>query len=295
MIYYHNRHIHLLWGCIMNSKVYFIGLIKRFLFKLKKDSVSAYAAQAAFFIILSVFPFFMFLLSLIHHLPLTEQDLIHAVLQVVPASIAPFINNIINEVYTSSTTTLLSITGITAIWGASKAFYALIYGLNAVYGILETRNYIVLRLIATLYTLVFGVLLLVTLSILGFGNSIAVAIQGQFPALSDIALLVISIRATTALCILILFFLALYIVIPNRKSNIIQELPGAVVTAGGWIGFTYLYSFYIDHMSNFTNTYGSLTAIVLLMLWLYACMYMLLIGGEVNEWIQKQKTGMSQV
>lgn len=278
----------------MKSIIYFIRIIESFMFKLKKDSVSAYAAQAAFFIILSVFPFFMFLLTLIHYLPLTEQDLINAVLEIAPASIAPFINNIINEIYTSSTTTLLSITGITAIWGASKAFYALIYGLNAVYGILETRNYVVLRLIATLYTLVFGILLLITLSILGFGNSIALAIQSRIPALSEIALLVISIRATTALCILILYFLALYIVIPNRKSNILQELPGAVVTAGGWIGFTYLYSFYIDHMSNFTNTYGSLTAIVLLMLWLYACMYMLLIGGEVNEWIQKRKMEMSQ-
>ena len=278
----------------MKTIKYFIHIMQGFLFKLKKDSVSAYAAQAAFFIILSVFPFFMFLLTLIQYLPLTEQDLINAVLEIAPASIAPFINNIINEIYTSSTTTLLSITGITAIWGASKAFYALIYGLNAVYGILETRNYVVLRLIATLYTLVFGVLLLITLSILGFGNSIALTIQARIPALSELALLVISIRATTALCILILYFLALYIVIPNRKSNILQELPGAVVTAGGWIGFTYLYSFYIDHMSNFTNTYGSLTAIVLLMLWLYACMYMLLVGGEVNEWIQKRKMEMSQ-
>lgn len=267
----------------------FIPIIQDFLYKLKKDSVSAYAAQAAFFIILSVFPFFMFLLTLIQHLPLTELDLIHAVQEIVPTSIAPFINDIIDEIYTTSTTTLLSITGITALWGASKAFYSLIYGLNAVYGILETRNYILLRLIATLYTLVFGILLLITLSILGLGNSIALAVQARFPALSDLALLVISIRAATALCVLILYFLALYIVIPNRKSSILQELPGAVITAGGWIGFTYLYSFYIDHMSNFSNTYGSLTAIVLLMLWLYACMYMLLIGGEANEWVQKRK------
>lgn len=277
----------------MNTIKQTIQIVYDFLNKLKKDCVSVYAAQAAFFIMLSVFPFFMFLLSLIQYLPPTEQDLIHAVSEIAPSSIAPFINNIINEIYTSSTTTLLSITGITTVWGASKAFYALIYGLNAVYGINETRNYVVLRLIATLYTLVFGVLLLITLSILGFGNSIALAIQSQIPALSDIALLVISIRATTALCILILYFLTLYIIIPNRKSRILNELPGAVVTAGGWIGFTYLYSFYIDHMSNFTNTYGSLTAIVLLMLWLYACMYMLLIGAEVNAWLLTQKTEMS--
>lgn len=278
----------------MENIKYMIGIVIDFLNKLKKDCVSVYAAQAAFFIMLSVFPFFMFLLSLIQYLPLTEQDLTSVVAEVAPSSIGPFINNIINEIYTSSTTTFLSITGITTVWGASKAFYALIYGLNAVYGIDETRNYVVLRLVATLYTLVFAVLLLVTLSILGFGNSIALTIQSQIPALSDIALLVISVRATTALGILVLYFLALYIVIPNRKSGVLRELPGAIVTAGGWIGFTYLYSFYIDHMSNFTNTYGSLTAIVLLMLWLYACMYMLLIGAEVNEWTWQRKIEMSE-
>ena len=88
------------------------------------------------------------------------------------------------------------------------------------------------------------------------------------------------------MCILILFFLVLYMFVPNRKSKILYELPGAIATSAGWIGFSYLYSFYIDHMSNFTNTYGSLTAVVLLMLWLYACMYMLLLGGELNVYLR---------
>ena len=125
-------------------------------------------------------------------------------------------------------------------------------------------------------------MLIVTLGLLAFGNRIALAIEQMIPALSDLAILMISIRATAAMCILVLFFLCLYIFIPNRKSRLLAELPGAIITSAGWIGFSYLYSFYIDHMSSFGNTYGSLTAIVLLMLWLYACMYMLLVGGEIN-------------
>lgn len=264
-----------------------IRILFAFLDKLNRDSVSAYSAQAAFYIILSVFPFFMFLLSMIQYLPLTEQDLIFAVQQIVPSSIGPFFTSIINEIYNSSTTTLLSVTGITTLWSASKAFYVLIYGLNSAYGIIENRNYFLLRLIATLYTIVFSVLLLVTLGILGFGNKISLAIQAKFPVLNDLALLIISIRATTALLILLLFFWAVYVIIPNRKTTLLRELPGAILTAGGWLGFTYLYSYYIDHMSNFSNTYGSLTAIVLLMLWLYVCMYMMLIGGELNDFWQE--------
>ena len=264
-----------------------IPLIQKFLNQLKKDAVSAYAAQAAFFIMLSVFPFFMFLLTLIQYLPLTEQDLIEMISTAMPSAIAPFLTNIISEIYTSSSATLLSITAITAVWGASKAFFSLIHGLNSVYGIAENRNYFILRFFATIYTVIFALMLIVTLGLLAFGNRIALAIEQMIHALSDLAILMISIRATESMCILVLFFLCLYIFIPNRKSRLLAELPGAIITSAGWIGFSYLYSFYIDHMSSFGNTYGSLTAIVLLMLWLYACMYMLLIGGEINVVFQK--------
>lgn len=272
----------------MNQVSVLIKEIQNFIYKLKKDAVSAYAAQAAFFIMLSAFPFLMFLLTLIQYLPVTKEDLTMAIHNIIPSGIVPIIDNIINEIYTSPGITLLSVTGIVAIWSASKAFYALIHGLNAVYGICENRNYFLLRIIATLYTFAFAIILLITLSILGFGNRISLAIFKQFPGLKDFALLIISLRAATALCILILFFLALYMVIPNRKSRILHELPGSIATTAGWIIFSYLYSFYIDHLSFFSNTYGSLTAIILLMLWLYACMYILLIGGEINDYLSKK-------
>ncbi|MBQ1392454.1 MAG: YihY/virulence factor BrkB family protein [Lachnospiraceae bacterium] len=270
----------------MRYIIFVVFWIKSFLEKMKEDCVSAYAAQASFYIMMSAFPFIMFLLTMLQYLPLTEKDLISMVTQWLPDTFSPFLVHIIQEIYTSSTTTLLSITIITTLWAASKSFYALIYGLDSVYGIPENRNYFVLRIRATIYTVVFAFLLLATLLLLAFGNSIVHAINSYFPALEDATLLVISIRASSAMCILILFFLYMYIVIPNRKSNVLAELPGAIASAAGWIGFSYLYSFYIDHMGNFSNTYGSLTAIVLLMLWIYFCMYMLLIGGEINVFIQ---------
>jgi len=224
---------------------------------------------------------------MIQFLPITEGDLVSTVSDAIPEALSPLLSNLLSEVYDSSTTTVISATLLTTLWAASKAFYSLIYGLNSVYSIQENRNYFILRFHALIYTLIFAIMLLATLLLLGFGNSITYMLNNAFPALKDATLLVLSLRTSSIMCILVLFFLYLYVVFPNRRSRILYELPGAILTSVGWIVFSYLYSFYIDHMSNFTNTYGSLTAVVLLMLWLYACMYILLIGGELNDLLRR--------
>ena len=263
------------------------SLFNLFLTKMAEDNVSAYAAQASFFTIVSFFPFCMFLMTLLQFSSIQERDFTRLIIEYAPSALSPFILQIITEIYNSPTMTVLSITVVATLWAASKAFHSLIYGLNSVYNIPENRNFFFLRFLATIYTIVFAVLLLVTLLILGFGNSITYAINNLIPSLQDTTLLLISIRASVALSILIFYFLFLFLVVPNRKSHILYELPGAIFTAIGWIGFSYLYSDYIDHFSNFSNTYGSLTAVVLLMLWVYFCMYMLLIGGEINDCIRR--------
>ena len=147
-----------------------------------------------------------------------------------------------------------------------------------------------LRLEASFYTIVLAVVIVVTLTVLVFGNTIAIALADQFPFLAEMAFFIISLRTAVGFGIMFVFFLVLYVVVPNRKAKIIEEVPGAVLTSIGWISFSYLFSFYIDHFADF-DTYGSLTAIVFLMLWMYACMYLFFIGGEVNVWLQRQKEG----
>ncbi|MDE7298682.1 MAG: YihY/virulence factor BrkB family protein [Lachnospiraceae bacterium] len=83
--------------------------------------------------------------------------------------------------------------------------------------------------------------------------------------------------------LMILFFSLMYMTVPSRKSSFFAELPGAIITSAGWLGFSYLFSFYIDNFSNYSATYGSLTAVVLCMLWFYSCMYIMFIGAEINQ------------
>lgn len=254
-----------------------------FLKKLREDAVSAFAAQTAFFVILSFLPFFIFMLTLVRFLPVETERLLAAVYAVFPPMLHEFIGVLLQEVLQKTSGTVVSISVVAALWSASKAMLVVIRGMNAVYGNEETRNFFVLRLLSVGYTLVFAVVLALTLLLLVFGNRICLYIQSRISFFANAAILIIGLRTVASFAFLTAFFFCLYRLVPNRKSpKGASELPGAVLSAAGWLGFSYLYSLYIDRMASFSAMYGSLTAIVLCMIWLYACMYLLFIGAEFN-------------
>ncbi len=265
---------------MFSSTYKLIGLLLK---KIRDDNVAAYSAQAAFFIIISFFPFIMLMLSIVQFFPISEATMLRLFTHIFPTAIDSMIVSVVSEIYhTSSTSTLISITAITALWSAGKGFLAIIKGLNAVYEIKETRKYIFLRLTSALYTLAFAVMIITTMILFVFGNRLYIWVGQKFPVLMDMALVIISLRTIVGLLTLLIFFLIVYIVIPNRKTRIMSEFPGALICAGGWMGFSYAFSYYFDNFSNYTATYGSLTAIVLFMLWMYSCMYILFVGAELN-------------
>lgn len=265
---------------MMKSSLKLVGLLSK---KINDDHVAAFSAQAAFFIIISFFPFIMLLLSIIQFFPVGESSMLRIFTEIFPKAIHSLIISIITEIYDSAaSTTIISVTVITTLWSAGKGFLAIMRGLNSVYEIKETRNGLLLRAIAALYTLIFAIMVLITMTLFVFGNRLYFWIEQKLPVFVDTALVIISLRTIVGLFVLILFFLFIYTVIPNRKVKLMSQLPGAMLCSGGWMGFSYAFSFYIDNFSNYASTYGSLTAVVLFMLWLYFCMYILFLGAEFN-------------
>jgi len=257
-----------------------VGLFSR---KIRDEHISAFSAQAAFFIIISFFPFVMLLLSMIKYTSIEESDMLKLFTQVFPTAVNPFMVTIIDQIYhTRNAGTLIPLTAITTLWSAGKGFLAIMKGLNAVYDIEETRHYLQLRIISAFYTLAFAVTIILTMGLFVFGNRLYVWIMQKLPSFLDTALVIISLRTIIGFLVLILFFLVIYVVIPNRKAKVMNELPGAMICAAGWMGFSYAFSYYIDNFSDYASMYGSLTAIVLFMLWMYFLMYILFIGAEFN-------------
>jgi len=278
---------------MIKSTIRLVSLLTK---KIREDHVEPYSAQASFFIIISFFPFIMLLLSIVQYFKIGESTTLTIITQLFPTAINSMFISVFNEIYhTNTSSTLISITAISTLWSAGKGFLAIMKGLNFVFEIKETRRYFLLRAISAFYTLIFAVMLIATMILFVFGNRLYFWIEQKIPVLRDAAFLIISLRTILGLVVLIIFFLLIYTFVPNRTSKFINELPGAMLSAVGWMGFSYAFSFYIDNISNYSSMYGSLTAVVLFMLWMYFCMYILFIGAEFNllfenkEFVQKIK------
>ncbi|MEF9839684.1 MAG: YihY/virulence factor BrkB family protein [Lachnospiraceae bacterium] len=255
--------------------------IQKFTDKITENHTSAYAAQSAFFIVLSLIPIILLLLTLVQFTPVTKGDVMTAVVQVIPKSIYPTIISIVNQVYNQSRT-VIPLTAVVAVWSAGRGVLSMSSGLNCVYGSKETRNYVYLRIRAGFYTLLFLAAIVLSLIILVFGNSLSIFINSYFPVVKHIMDYLIATRTIFAIIILTMINMTIYRFLPNKKVLFRRQLPGAIFTAIGWVFASFLFSAYLDIFKGFSDMYGSLTTIVLIMLWLYFCMYVMLLGGEIN-------------
>lgn len=261
----------------------------KFIVKLNEDHLGAYSSQSAYFIILSFIPFMLLLLTLIRYLPFIENITGSEVFLNLPDNIRPFIVGIINEVY-AKTGAVVPITAIFALWSAGKGFQALTNGLNVINGVQETRNYLYMRIRSILYTIVFIISIVLTMILMVFGRSIQKILIGYWPFVEDISTFVLKFSTIIVLFVLAFAFLLFYTFLPNRKQHFIHQIPGAVFTAIAWSVFSLGFSYYLEYFPGFADMYGSLTTIILLMLWLYICMNLFLVGAEINVILEEPET-----
>lgn len=270
---------------VVSTIIYAVERISK---RFEADNLTAYTAQAAFFIFISIFPFLMLFLNLIKYIPIfSEGNIDNLSLDFLSPQLESVIKGIVEEANSYSSGALISITTIAILWACSKGFLGIIYGLNSIYKTTEKRSFIHLRIVAVIYTIGMIVALVIALILMVFGNSILDLIVQNISLPISLTNAVRVVRWLVAFGVLVLFFLFLYTVIPERKTKLKNELPGAVISAVGWIGFSVLYSFYIDNFGNQSKLYGSLTAIILFLLWMYICMIILFVGAEVNDITQE--------
>lgn len=262
----------------------FLLRCKKIYDKFSKDEMTVYAAQASFFIIIAAFPFIMLLMALIQFIPsVTKSTLLELITAIIPSTLEmdSVIVSIIDHIYTNSPVTVLSITAAAAVWSASRGMLSIERGLNRVFGKEKKRNYIVTRLICAGYTIVFMAICILTLVLLVLGSSIQGFISRHFPIIAEITQYIITFRGLF-IVILTLCFAVLYTYVPEKKQRFSKQLLGAVFSTLGWIVFSIAFSIYFNNFSNFSLMYGSLTAIVLMMLWLYFCICIVFLGAEIN-------------
>lgn len=263
-------------------------VISRLIQKCNEDNISAVAAQSTYFLILSFIPALMVVCSMLKFTPVTESVLLKLIHELLPTYISPFVSGIIHEFYSKSMG-IVSATALVALWSAAKGIQYITDGFNVICGIGKVKSWIVLRIWAVLYTFLFFVGIVAALVLLVFGNSIQEILVGYWPILANATNLFFKFRSIMMIVVLSLIFALMYRFLPNNKTleehgiylKFVYQLPGAVFCAVSWYLFSFGLSVYVDYFNGF-SMYGSLTTVLLVMLWVYFCMYFMMFSAEIN-------------
>lgn len=268
--------------------------------RISRDRVNVYAAGASYYIVVSFVPFAMLVITLLRYL-LPSGDNGEALLsnlsQFLSDDIYELIAGVVGELYNTPKTSVLSVSAVAMLWSASRGVKSISLGIKSVYcsrdpdahvnsSFSDTAKAILLSVAGTA-TLI--AVLLFTAVLIFFGDTVADFLEGKLSLLARIMRALFSQRVAIFCAMLLLTFLLAYRFFSRSGMRLLSHLPGAMSSTAACLIFTWGYSIYINNFAVYSYVYGSLGAVILLMLWLYSCMFILLLGAEINVWISESR------
>ena len=253
------------------------------------DMVMEYGAQACYFVIVSTIPFLCLLISAASFFIPAD---IYSIFDnyTLPKEIENVLREVIAQLLATQRVSLLSISALVALWTASRGSDALRAGLESVYEVPRSKKIFKQQFLSFVNTLILIVIILMNVVILLFGGAIVEALN-----LTEAVNFIMQLSPILLFVIMCLIFDVIYMSTAKHSKNerirsgIKSHMPGAFFATLGWMLFSYGYALYIQFFPSASAIYGSLTAVCLIMLWLYVCVIILFLGAEVNKLILKNK------
>ncbi|WP_242826401.1 YihY/virulence factor BrkB family protein [Butyrivibrio sp. VCB2001] len=265
----------------MDVKAALISLVKDFAYKMQKKNIAAFAGSCAYFFIISIVPLLILISSTLPYTAVTEADLVKALTDITPDFADSIILKLIDEAYEQSVA-VFSISALATIWSGALGMLSIIRGLNCIYDVEERRNYFHLRFIAALYTLAMIAIMLVMLLIMVFERVVRNIAVSHFPSIMFVISLSSYLKFLVVIAVSTFFFALIYTFVPSAKMTFVYQLPGAIFSAVVWYLFSWLFSIYVN-MSGYFSVYGSIATPLIMMIWLYFCISIFLIGAFINR------------
>lgn len=252
--------------------------------KSRRDNVPNGAASLGFFLTLAIFPGMIFLMAVIPYLPIehVDQAIMDLLRQALPPSAADAFTGVVNEVTSQRRRDVLSVGIVATLWSASTGMYAVMRQMNIAFGVAEGRGFLKARATALALTLLFGVLVLGAFSLVVAGGAIQDWLGQRF-GFSDVLLgFFVVFRWVVIVLALLLAFALAYFLAPNKNQPFAIVTPGTVMATVLLIAASLAFSLYVSHFGRFGDTYGSVGAVAILMLWLYMAGLVTLLGAELD-------------
>jgi len=240
------------------------------------------SAQITYYLILSFFPFLLFLINLVSFTPLSNEIIITNFNKFLPSETGVLVKNVIIQTLQAKSKTLLIFGMAGSLWAASKGISAITKGLNKAYDIVETRKFIKLNSIALISTIGITVMIIFSFVLIVLGKPIGTYVFGLIGATRLFDIIWLLLRYLIPLTAMFIVFSLIYGYVPNRNLKFNNVIVGTIFTTLGWIITSVLFSFYVNNFANYEKVYGSLGGVIALISWLYISTLIILIGGELN-------------
>lgn len=263
----------------MDTVIYFIKELYR---RVVKDDYFGLSAQLAYFFLLALFPLLLFSITLLGYLPLDEDILLSLLSTVVPDETMDFISSNISQLVNNQQGSLLSISIIGTLWSASNGVNAITKALNRAYQVKESRSFLMARLIAIIMTISVIAVIVVALLLQVLGRSIGIYLFSLLGLTEDFIQIWETLRWSVSSLVFFTAFIFLYKFAPNQKIFFREAAFGALFATFFWQLVSYGFSYYVETLGNYSATYGSLGAIIILMVWFYISGFIMIIGGVMN-------------
>lgn len=245
--------------------------------------IPIYAGNASFFLLLSIFPIVSLLLSILPYTPLTVEHLLGLCAQIMPDWLLRLMEYFVRTLYRSSSAAIISASALLTLWSASKGMLSLLYGLDAVAEVRETRSYLLRRLLCVLYTVGMLLALLLTLGLHVGGQALLAFLLERGFSLAAVLEPILHHLHLYSFVLLTALFTGIFLALPNKRQRLLRVLPGAAAAAGSWVIYSEIYSWYVNNIAKASALYGSLSVLLLVLLWLYACISILFYGALLNH------------
>ena len=250
--------------------------------RLDRNEALGMSAELAYFFLLSLFPFLIFLLTLIAYVPVSQDDVLGVIRQYAPGDTMKLIETNVVRILNEQRGDLLSFGIIATIWFASNGINAIVRAFNRAFDVNENRHFFIVRGTAILLTLAMVFVIIVALLLPVFGREIGLFIFSSYGLSDEFLTIWNTIRWGVSFVILFFVFSCLYLAAPNIHLRLRDVLPGAMFATVGWMSASLLFSYYVSNFGNYTAMYGSLGGIIVLLVWFYISGLMIIIGGEIN-------------
>jgi membrane protein len=252
--------------------------------KISNDNVFNGGAALGFFLTLAIFPAMVAMMAVLPYLPIERVDtaIMDLLRQSLPSDAANMFENVVKEVTSERRGGVLSLGIAAALWAASTGMYAIMQQLNITYDVKEGRNFLRARAVALGLTLLGGTLIVSALSLVVLGGVLQDWIGNRFGFSSALLTFFAALRWVIIVLALLAAFALVYWLAPNVEQRFRFITPGSVVATLLLIVASLVFNLYTSNFADYDATYGSIGAVVLLMLWLYITGLVILIGSEIN-------------